>query len=64
MNELKKMVVDARKSIGRLMFYFENNKEVDIPIEYDLEQMHELFVWLGGFVDCLERNGLLPQEKE
>lgn len=60
MGELRKFIIDGKKSVARITSYIDYN-EVDIPVKYDLEQMYEFYIWLTGFVDCLEKNNLITE---
>jgi hypothetical protein len=57
MDELRKFITDAKKAVARILIVLEHN-ELEIPVVLDLEQAIDIFKYMIGYVDCLEKCGV------
>jgi len=54
MNELKQFIRNSKKALTNLIACIEHH-DIDIPTDYDLMLVREMFVYMEGYAECLEK---------
>ena len=53
LEELQKFIDDAQTAVNRILICIDFNK-IEIPVIFDLEQALDIFIYMRGWVECLE----------
>jgi len=63
LDELSQLIRIGKKTVNQILSWLEFHK-VEIPVILDLEHIREVFIFMNGFVDCLERYDITPKQNE